>query len=189
MSFLQNELVANAHAADVWLLNGQCERTWTATNISCTKNAVSKECYDQPEARSAKEEAQVVLCQFAQCLSILADGALKDKLLLFLQAQCMLLSAESLQQLSTGAGYKVNYMLAGFPVQCNVQRQCKGMCWPLAYLELQNALLNAASDDEAGHMNGFVLAQPVNPVGRLVLHCSRWWEHIWFGDHSQHLVL
>ena len=59
----------------------------------------------------------------------------------------------------------------------------------LAYLELENALLNAAAYDEAGHMNGFMLAQPVYPVGRLVLHCSRWWEHIRFGSHSQHLVL
>lgn len=38
------------------------------------------------------------------------------------------------------------------------------------YLQLQNPLLNAASNDEACHMDGLVLTQPVDPVLRLLLH-------------------
>ena len=57
----------------------------------------AKKWYDKPEATSAKEEAQVVLCQLAQRLSILANCALKDKLLLLLQAQCKVLSAKNLR--------------------------------------------------------------------------------------------
>ena len=39
-----------------------------------------------------------------------------------------------------------------------------------SYLQLQNPLLNAASNDKACHMDGLVLTQPVDPVLRLLLH-------------------
>lgn len=39
------------------------------------------------------------------------------------------------------------------------------------HLKLQDALLNAASYDKPGHMDGLVLPQPVNAVLCLLLHC------------------
>ena len=41
---------------------------------------------------------------------------------------------------------------------------------PDSYLQLQNPLLNAASNDEACHMDGLVLTQPVDAVLCLLLH-------------------
>ena len=39
-----------------------------------------------------------------------------------------------------------------------------------SYLQLQNPLLNAASNDKACHMDGLVLTQPVDAVLCLLLH-------------------
>ena len=41
---------------------------------------------------------------------------------------------------------------------------------PDSYLQLQNPLLDAASNDKACHMDGLVLTQPVDAVLCLLLH-------------------